>query len=570
MSIRHQLPEGVMLNAYPDSCGGDLGAIVELLSSEDALGGAFSLFYVLPSLYNSDLDRGFSIVDYGINGDIATAADLHDLQALGIGLKLDFVANHISVQSPQFKDMLEKGDDSRYVDFFIDWNKFWAGQGEMGPDGYIIPRREHLEKLFMRKPELPILEVPFPDGTSRFYWNTFYQQVTIDPPPAGALATVAGLTEEDARAAAATIEACIANGDPIGEIDLGANNHHRSEILAHVRRSCTYYRGQMDLNASSDAVWEYYEQALRQLSDYGARIVRLDAFAYLHKAVGERNFFNEPGTWDYLDRLKVMAEEHELLLLPEIHSRYDEGTHRKLAGRGLAFYDFFFPGLVIDALERARTRFLAEWIREVSKNEYRTVNMLGCHDGIPLLDLQGLLDAGDIDEMIDLILARGGMVKNLYGPDGTKISYYQVNAAFFSALDENPDKLVLARAIQMFMPGLPQVWYLDLLAGTNDHEAAEVGGHKEINRTNLSMLDVRSKLSEPVVRAQLELLRFRNTFPAFGFDSQLTVRESDDSHLQLVWTKGEHTASLDADLGTLEFEIAFASGSEQGRLTVWS
>ncbi|MGA9596448.1 MAG: glycosidase, partial [Acidimicrobiia bacterium] len=72
------LPDGVMFNAYPDSCGGTLGAIVGLLSPGKALDGAFSLFYILPSLYNSDLDRGFSIVDYGINGVIASETDLRD------------------------------------------------------------------------------------------------------------------------------------------------------------------------------------------------------------------------------------------------------------------------------------------------------------------------------------------------------------------------------------------------------------------------------------------------------------------------------------------------------------
>ncbi len=183
---RSPLPSGVMFNAYPDSCGGTLGAAVELMSPGGPLDGVFSLFYILPSLYNSDLDRGFSIVDYDINGVIATEQDLNQLREIGLDLKLDFVLNHISVQSPQFKDMLENGTKSDYLDFFIDWNEFWEGNGEAGPDGCIIPDAEHLEKLFMRKPGLPILEVPFPDGTSRFYWNTFYQQVTIVAPTAGA------------------------------------------------------------------------------------------------------------------------------------------------------------------------------------------------------------------------------------------------------------------------------------------------------------------------------------------------------------------------------------------------
>ncbi len=74
-------------------------------------------------------------------------------------------------------------------------------------------------------------------------------------------------------------------------------------------------------------------------------------------------------------------------------------------------------------------------------------------------------------------MERGGRVKNLYDPSGKKISYYQVNATFFSAFGEDERKLLLARAIQMFMPGIPQVWYLDIFAGKNDYKAADKGGN---------------------------------------------------------------------------------------------
>ena len=55
-----------MLNAYPDSLGGTLGDIVTLLGRKE-LKELFGSFYILPSLYHSDLDRGFSVIDYDIN-----------------------------------------------------------------------------------------------------------------------------------------------------------------------------------------------------------------------------------------------------------------------------------------------------------------------------------------------------------------------------------------------------------------------------------------------------------------------------------------------------------------------
>jgi sucrose phosphorylase len=102
------------------------------------------------------------------------------------------------------------------------------------------------------------------------------------------------------------------------------------------------------------------------------------------------------------------------------------------------------------------------------------------------------------------------------------------------------------------------VWYLDLFAGKNDYEAMEragVGGHKEINRTNLSGAQIAEKLDEDVVQKQIELLRFRNTFPAFGFDSQFAVEVS-GTCLKMSWRKDGYEAVLDADMDTCEYKIS--------------
>ena len=112
-----------MLNAYPDSMGGTLKDITGFLSSDD-LKGTFSSFYILPSLYHTDLDRGFSVIDYSLEESLAKKEDLEALQDMGIDLKLDFILNHASVQSPQFKDLVAKGEASPYKDFFINWNEF--------------------------------------------------------------------------------------------------------------------------------------------------------------------------------------------------------------------------------------------------------------------------------------------------------------------------------------------------------------------------------------------------------------------------------------------------------------
>ena len=86
--------------------------------------------------------------------------------------------------------------------------------------------------------------------------------------------------------------------------------------------------------------------------------------------------------------------------------------YQTLDRKGYATYDFFLPGLVIDAIENRRGTYLAAWAKEIVEKKISTVNMLGCHDGIPLLDLKGLLPKEEIQSLIDRIVSRGGMVKN--------------------------------------------------------------------------------------------------------------------------------------------------------------
>ena len=565
-----------MLNAYPDSIGRRLADTVELLKRPE-LKDAFSLFYILPTFFNSDLDRGFSVIDYNLNEELVSPEDLEELSKLGIQIKLDLVLNHLSVRSPQFQDLLKNGKDSPYRDFFIDWDEFWADHGTAGPDGQVIPDKEHLEKLFMRKPGLPVLRVRFPDGTLKTYWNTFYQKVDFDELTARDFSDIKGLDPQIAANLAHLVKILVKEKDCIEPryledlVEREDLCHLRDEIIEAVCRKRDYL-GQMDLNARSELVWEFYDETLRKLSEHGARIIRLDAFAYLHKAPGQPNFFNRPGTWDYLQRLRGIAQKYDLTIFPEIHAEYGAAIHEEIAQEGYPIYDFFFPGLVIDALDRGSNEALLRWIGDIEARGLQTINMLGCHDGIPVLDLRGkqvngssragLLSDEHIDASIERIIGRGGLTKNLYGADGKKIDYYQVNASFFSALGEDERKLRLARAIQMFMPGVPQVWYLDLFAGTNDYAAAKRGrtaGHKEINRTTLKIIDIESGLKRQIVRDQLDLIRLRNISPAFA--GEMKIFETEPHRLHVSWQHPEATATLKADLRKLSFTVYQGNGT---------
>lgn len=556
------LNNGPMLNAYPDSIGGKLSNCIKLLETPE-LESAFQAFYILPSVFNTDLDRGFSVIDYELNETYASWDDLYKLKELEIVLKFDFVLNHCSVLSKQFQDILKNGDKSKYKDFFINWNEFWSGYGEMTDEGYIRPKDEYIQNMFFRKPGFPLLKVRMPDGSEVPYWNTFYQEVKYNKVSTYELIKYLDIQYVTAQRLTDLVNDSIEKGKSPQEIDFACYDKYKEDVIDYLE-SNRHYLGQMDLNIKSKQVWEYYDETLRKLSEYGATIVRLDAFAYADKEPGEKNFLNEPGTWDLLKRIKGLADQYKLTLLPEIHSKYEEKVHEKLADEGYLTYDFFLPGLIIDALERHTGEYLLSWIKDIIDKNIRTVNMLGCHDGIPLLDLKGLMPDDQIEELIDIVVSRGGMVKDLHGK---KNIYYQVNATYFSALGEDERKLLLARAIQIFMPGIPQIWYLDLFAGKNDYEAVKregAAGHKEINRTNLTMDMAQEGLEKDIVKEQLKLLKFRNSFPAFGFDGSLQVVQEEPHILKLRWENNKCSTELIANLKDYSFEI---KATDENRMT---
>ncbi len=549
------IKSGPMLNAYPDSIGGALDDIIKFLC-KDELKDVFQSFYILPSIFNTDLDRGFSVIDYNLNKMYASKENLIELKKMNIALKFDFVLNHSSVLSSQFQDILKNGENSKYKEFFIPWNKFWDGFGETRKEGYIQPDAEYIKDMFFRKPGLPILMVRMPDGKEVPYWNTFYQDVKYEKIDAQDIMKASDIQYVSADRLTKIVNAAIGEGKKPVEIEFGKFDEYRKDTID-LLESRRKYLGQMDLNIKSPLVWEFYEDTLKKLSGYGAEIIRLDAFAYAPKEPGLSNFLNDPGTWNLLGRVKDLADKYDLTLLPEIHSKYEDKMHEKLANEGYLTYDFFLPGLIIDAFERNTNEVLIKWIKDMLEKDIKVVNMLGCHDGIPLLDLKGLLTEEQIQVLINTVVDRGGFVKDLHGE---KNMYYQVNATYYSALGEDDAKLLLARAIQIFMPGKPQVWYLDLLAGKNDHDAvknAGAGGHKEINRTNLQLEEACNELGKDVVLKQLSLLKFRNNFPAFGFDAKLKIleSESESESLKLQWENKGCVATFEANLKKYTFNI---------------
>ena len=546
--------QGTMLNLYPDSLGSSLSEAVTVLSMPE-LQDAFQSIYLLPSVFNSDIDRGYSIISYDLARSVAREEDFAALREMGYDMVFDFILNHLSVLSPQFRDILKNGDASPYRDFFIDWNKFWEGCGQPDEDGVIIPDPDMYRDASRRKESLPILMVRFPDGREVPYWNTFFQKVSYQRVDQFDLLDIAGGRYDRACALAAHVNRCLEAGQTPAAMDWTGYEDCAGETrdLLESRRR---YLGQMDVNLKNPMVWEWFDRVMKRLAGLGASMIRLDAVFCLLKAPGKAYDAGSPESWELLDRLGKMAAVYGMDVLPEHHTAYKTLAHRQQWQMGYACYDYFLPLLLIHATEKGESRWVYRWAREQIDAGVRSINMLGCHDGIPLRDPRGALPDECVDELEEILVSRGGRRKCVRNDQTAEV--YQMDIAYYSAMDCDDRRMTLARAVQLFMPGKPQIWYQDLLAGANDLEVFDRvpdADNREINRHNYTIEEVREHLKRPVVREQIRLMRLRNTHPAFTEKAGISAEQPDAHRLVLTWRDGGHQISLEADFAALEYQI---------------
>ncbi len=549
-----------MLNTYPDSLGKNMGEMIEFLSMPE-MKDVFQSLYLMPSVFNSDIDRGYSIITYDLAETVATEEDFAKLREMGFDMIFDFILNHRSVLCPEFRDLLKNGDKSKYRDYFINWNEFWEGNGTMGEDGVMIPDADKYDGDNRRRAGYPILMVRFPDGREVPFWNTFFQKVFYPKFDQFDLIDLVDGKYDIACALASHINESTEKGLAPSAIDWTGYEAYKdavSEFMESRRR----YLGQMDVNGKCPLVWEWFDSVLKKLSELGASLVRLDAVFALLKQPGKRMNSQGAEAWALLNKIGDMAAKYGMDVLPENHSAHKTGAHRKQWEMGVPTYDYFLPVLLMDAMDLADSQYVYGWAKEQLDAGVRCINMLGHHDGIPLRDPRGALPDERVDAAEKRMVERGGRRKCVHNgrdlANTEQLEAYQMDIAYYSAIGCDDDKLLLARAVQIFMPGKPQIWYQDLLAGANDLEVFERvpdADNREINRHNYTLEEIKENLKRPVVQKQLELLRFRNTHPAFTKEAKITAEQPDGKSIVLRWEDNGAFAQIRADFAKLTYEI---------------
>ena len=282
----------------------------------------------------------------------------------------------------------------------------------------------------------------------------------------------------------------------------------------------TFGEEQIDLDVTKEVTMEFIRKTIQHLASNGCDLIRLDAFAYAVKKLDTNDFFVEPDIWDLLDKVRDIAAEYGTELLPEIHEHYS--IQFKIADHDYYVYDFALPMVTLYTLYSSRTERLAKWLKMSPMKQFTT---LDTHDGIGVVDVKDILTDEEIDYASNELYKVGANVKRKYSSaEYNNLDIYQINSTYYSALGDDDVKYFLARLIQAFAPGIPQVYYVGLLAGKNDLKLLEETKEgRNINRHYYSNEEIAEEVQRPVVKAFLNLFSFRNRSAAFDLEGTIDV-----------------------------------------------
>jgi len=331
----------------------------------------------------------------------------------------------------------------------------------------------------------------------------------------------------------------------------------------------TFTPQQVDIDVTHPQGKAYLETILARFQAAHIRMIRLDAVGYAIKKSGT-SCFMIPETYRFIESLAAQAHDLGMEVLVEVHSHHRQQL--EIARRVDWVYDFALPPLVLHALFTGDAGPLLRWLAIRPPN---SITVLDTHDGIGVIDVgtgeggePGLLAPGDIEHLVETIHSRSqGESRQATGAAANNLDLYQVNCTFFDALGRRANEYLIARAVQFFAPGIPQVYYVGLLAGTNDMQLlAKTKVGRDVNRHYYTQAEVDKALTEPVVQALLELIRLRNMHTAFA--GHVEVEFQFNATFVITWKNDGHSAKLEVDFTELRALITCTTEDGVGQRTI--
>lgn len=325
----------------------------------------------------------------------------------------------------------------------------------------------------------------------------------------------------------------------------------------------TFTHEQIDIDVEHPCGEQYLGDILSILSQNGVTMARLDAVGYAIKKAGT-SCFMIPETYDFIDQFSKQAHALGIETLVEIHAYYQ--TQIDIAKRVAWVYDFALPPLLLHAYYYKKNAYLYHWLTVRPNN---CITVLDTHDGIGIIDIgsdktdrvnrPGLVPDAELDGLVERIHnACNDQSRQATGAAASNLDLYQINCTYFDALGAKPTAYLISRLVQFFMPGVPQVYYVGLLAGGNDMALlAKTQVGRDINRHYYSEAEIETALAQDVVMQLCDLIRLRNEHPAF--DGTFSTTLCAEKGVTLQWVNGIQHAKLCVNFETQYAELSYSS-----------
>jgi glycosidase len=257
----------------------------------------------------------------------------------------------------------------------------------------------------------------------------------------------------------------------------------------------TFSADQVDLNYGNPRVMLNMLQTLVEYARRGARIIRLDAIAYLWKQPGT-SCIHLPQTHAAVRLMRHVLDRTlaGTLVLTETNVPHRENISYFGSGSDEAHmvYQFSLPPLMLDAIHSGDTSVLRDWIGTLQPPTRQTTffNFTASHDGIGLRPLEGIVPENRVSELAEIVHRHGGRVNTRRNADGSD-SPYELNITYLDAVadrnttspQEHSRRFLATQAIMLSMQGVPAVYFHSLVGSGNDQEGVRQSGqNRRINR----------------------------------------------------------------------------------------
>lgn len=314
----------------------------------------------------------------------------------------------------------------------------------------------------------------------------------------------------------------------------------------------TFSSDQVDLNWKNPEVFFEFLDILLGYIARGARIIRLDAVAFLWKKIGT-NCLHLPETHEvvklYRDILEMLAPH--VIILTETNVPHEENI--SYFGKGdeaHMVYNFSLPPLVLHALLTGSSAYLTRWARELVMPPRNACffNFTASHDGIGVRPVQGILPDEELGKLVKAVRSRGGEVSSKTNSDGST-SPYELNCTYFDALafEDDPalsaQRFLCSQAIALAFRGIPGIYFHSLTATPNYHEGfEETGRARTLNRRKWkrseldALIQDKNSAQSAVFEKYLKMLRRRANHPAFDPEAEQRVHDFGESLFALTRT----------------------------------